>query len=289
MPMDMEVDPMVAAAAADPDIIVAGNMMVGAQSAQSQRGRPYSATTRRTEHDVKDMADYTEITKTDLDQFEAMLSSTEQLIEDMTTMCNFRGYGLDEIADAEDAINGMVRSENRERDDVDEALNANMAVFGQYAVQQLSRYDFHLSSNAIVDLMGVEPRRSMDQSAARRGSMASDCTLSAQGFVLLEGKRLTPHYFFNVLDEHSRRKVDMVFAKLIRDELRGPRLRMETFEYPSNAELQGITPTLIPQFESQCKTFYKMPAPLMALGRRSMVRGLSEQQRSGILQRYAMF
>lgn len=86
----------------------------------------------------------------DLEQFESMLSSTEQLIEDMTTMCNLRGYGLDDEGHGD-----------AERDDLNEALTANMALFGDFAAQQLVRYDLNLSSNDIVDLMGVEPRRSV--------------------------------------------------------------------------------------------------------------------------------
>ena len=244
---------------------------------------------------------WAEIGRADLDQFEAMLSSTERLIEDMTTMCNLRGYGLDdEVGAADGDIDGKVdgddgakRKLNAERDDVDEALTANMAVFGQFAAEQLVRYDFHLSSNDIVDLMGVEPRRSMEERSRslqthEHGASAlssAECTLSAHGFVLVEGKRLSPHYLFNVLDDERRRRLDVAFAKLIEAELSGPALRMEVAEYPSSAELQGITPTLNAQFEASCKAHYKMPAPIRDRGRRSMIHGLSQRHKSAILER----
>lgn len=111
--------------------------------------------------------------------------------------------------------------------------------------------------------------------------------LSAQGFVLLDGKRLTRHYTLNVLDDDGRRRLDVAFGRLIAAELSGPALRMEVAEYPSGAELQGITPALKTQFEASCKAHYKMPAPLRARGRRSMVRGhgLSQRHKSAILER----
>ena len=162
---------------------------------------------------------------------------------------------------------GRSRNGNgNERCDVDDTLRTNMF-----------RCDIYVSPNMIIGAMDVEARRSMDERVwilwFQSGSLWSDCTLSAQGFMLFEGKRLNPHFFFNVLDGERRSQFDAAFTKLTRDEVRGPWLRMETFEYPSSAELQGITFALIPQLEAKCS---------------SMVRGLSEHQRSCILKRYGM-
>ena len=150
----------------------------------------------RKENDVKDMADYQEITNADLMQFESMLANTESLIDDMIDMCNYHGYGLNSGHQIDE-----------EMEIKQEALNSNILRYSEYASEQLHQFNFNLSSNAIVDLMGVKHTMyfRMDPYPGLQNRYPSNCNISSQGYVLYENKRLTPHYFFNVLTDRERR------------------------------------------------------------------------------------
>eukprot|EP01083_Nonionella_stella_P087612 243809_1 len=217
----------------------------------------YHETTARKDHDVKDMDSYQEITPSDLEQFEAMLSNTEHLINEMIDVCKHNGYGLGHVnEDGGDMKIDMNAFALRE-----DALKQNVSLYGSYVSQQLAPYNFNLSSNAIVDLMGVRHTmkfRLNKQQLHRHRNSNLAATISSQGYVLYDNKRLTPHYYFNVLDDSSRRAIDVSIDKMIRDYLRDE-LDLLEFNYPTARMLKGITPILIDHFEERCRIFYTEP------------------------------
>ena len=67
---------------------------------------------------------------------------------------------------------------------------------GQYAEQQFSCYDFHVSSNAIVDLMGIEARRSKEERAHYGNVSLYGSSLFAEN-VIQSGHSMAPKQQFS--------------------------------------------------------------------------------------------
>lgn len=202
----------------------------------------------RKHHSIKDMDEHYETTDIELSKFRDMLENTQTLIGDMLELCNARSYGL--------------RKLNMDQKMLENCMKENIQNYTIYVDDQLFEYQFNISSNAIVDLIGVPHTMDFIIPAANgqqyQHKMYDNIYINTKGFVLYFGKRLTSHFYWNVLTASQRTHVDNGILWSIKTYIHQI-LLMERWRYPTKEMLQGIKTSTIEHFQEQQWLFFSLP------------------------------